>query len=62
MIEAKITTFYRSSTNEWVGEINYQGKDYGGTARYTGESESQALNAAIAAVSYHLLETTFADT
>lgn len=57
----QITTWFRDSTNEWVGEITFRAGDTDGTARYTGATEAEARNAAFAAVGYLLLETTFGE-
>lgn len=57
--EVKIYTFYRDSTEEWVGEIELRTNDRATWARYTGATEEAARNAAIAAVGYQLLEITF---
>jgi hypothetical protein len=56
----EITTWFRESTNEWVGEIDFRAGDMSGTVRYTGATEAEARNAAFAAVGGQLLETTFA--
>lgn len=53
----KISTWYRDSTQEWVGEIEYQTDDMNGNARYTGATEKEARNAAFVAVGYNLLST-----
>ena len=57
--EIKIFTFYRDSTKEWVGVVDLRANDHDVSARYTGATEEAARNAAIAAVGYQLLETTF---
>ncbi len=54
-----ITTWFRDSTNEWVGEVTYKANDTSGVARYTGETEESARNAAFSAVGYILLATTW---
>lgn len=54
-----ITTWFRESTKEWIGEIDYQTSTTSGQARYTGNTEKEARNAAYAAIGYVLLETTF---
>lgn len=53
----KISTWYRDSTQEWVGEIEYQTEHVNGNARYTGKTENEARNAAFATVGYHIIET-----
>lgn len=55
----RITTWFRDSTGEWIGEITYTVNDTGGTACYTGETEEAARNAAFAAVGCLLLSTTW---
>lgn len=56
-----VVTFYRKSTKEWVGEVNYNAHDTDGCARYPAPTENEARNAAYAAIGYLLLETTWAD-
>ena len=55
----EISTWFRESTGEWVGDIEYLANDTQGNARYTGKTEDEARNAAFAAVGYNLLATTF---
>lgn len=59
--EMTINTFFRESTGEWVGEINYKSERYEnfGIARYTGKTENEARNAAFAMASSVLMELTF---
>jgi hypothetical protein len=58
-----IITFFRESTNEWVGEIQYTSKEYetSGIARYAGKTENEARNAAFAMTGAVLLELTYDD-
>jgi hypothetical protein len=55
----EVSTWFRDSTNEWVGELAYRAGGTSGTGRYTGATEAEARNAAFAAIGYQLLETTF---
>jgi hypothetical protein len=55
----KIRTWFRESTGEWVGEIDYTANGTAGCARYTGETEEAARNAAFASVGYILLASTW---
>ena len=57
----KINTWYRKSTNEWVGEIQIGSDlyDYNGTNRVTGSTEKEARNAAFAAIGHSLLQMTW---
>ena len=52
----EVVTWFRESTGEWIGQINYQTSDTNGTASYTGSAENEARNAAFAALGYLLLE------
>jgi len=54
-----VTTWYRNSTREWVGEIDLVTRDTSGTFRFTGATENEARDAAFAAIGGILLETTF---
>ncbi len=38
-----ISTWFRKSTEEWVGEIDYQTGKVSGIARYTGEKDWQLM-------------------
>lgn len=55
----EVTTWFRESTGQWVGEVRYRANDTSGVARYTGETEEAARNAAFAAVGCLLLATTW---
>lgn len=55
----KIETWFRESTGEWIGEISYDAGGIDGSARYTGRTESEARNAAFAAIGYLLLKSTW---
>lgn len=54
----KVATWFRKTTKEWIGEIEYQANGIKGVARYTGATENEARNAAFAALGLVLLETT----
>lgn len=55
----KIHTWYRRSTKEWVGEIEYHNRKVNGLSRYTGKTEREAMTAALACVGKDLLAATF---
>ena len=55
----EVTTWYRDSTKEWVGEIDFATRGTSGTSRFTGDTENEARDAAFAAIGGVLLETTF---
>lgn len=55
-ITIKITTFYRESTQEWVGEVDIDvPDDYKGIHRWTGKTEEEAKRAVYALLGYELL-------
>jgi len=53
--ELNVHTWFRKSTNEWIGEINYQTPVTDGIARFTGATEREAFNAAAAEIGHCLL-------
>ena len=57
--DIKVITWYRQSTNQWIGQVDYLSNGIEGSALYTGETENEARNAAFCAIPYLLLQTTF---
>lgn len=55
----KIQTWFRKSTNEWIGEIAFHTKFTDATSHFPSKTEEGARNAAFAAIGYELLEATW---
>jgi hypothetical protein len=57
--QVTVTTWWRDSTLEWIGQVDYAANATSGSARYTANTETEARNAAYCAIGKLLLETTF---